>query len=317
MQGWSFDARTINPENAFGGGAFPEGWYKVRISKSNIKPTNSDPQNSGKLELQCEVIEGGMQGRVYYWNLNVFNKNPQAVEIAYKQLAALCAVTGQYQVSAQQGVDTAVPMLHNIPFYLQLVVVPGQTGPINNVKGIRDINGNEPGKTGSGPPMQQPAPPNVGPAGGPSWGSPGAPQAPSQMSAPGGWSPGPAAPAAGAPAGGGWSTGPAPGPAPAGGPGGQRGAAYRPGRPRPLPDPAARHGAAALRKASHSPRPVNRNGEHRPRNPARPLALRNGAGHRNRKPVSRNSNGNPDPGNRLAARPLARPHGGLANKPVR
>jgi hypothetical protein len=235
MQGWSFDARTINPENAFGGGAFPEGWYKVRISKSNIKPTNSDPQNSGKLELQCEVIEGGMQGRVYYWNLNVFNKNPQAVEIAYKQLAALCAVTGQYQVSAQQGVDTAVPMLHNIPFYLQLVVVPGQTGPINNVKGIRDINGNEPGKTGSGPPMQQPAPPNVGPAGGPSWGSPGAPQAPSQMSAPGGWSPGPAAPAAGAPAGGGWSTGPAPGPAPAGGPGGWGGVSSGPAPAGPGP----------------------------------------------------------------------------------
>lgn len=206
-QGWSFDARQHDASNAFGQGTVPEGWYKVTITKSNILPTQDGL--SGRLELVCSIMEGAMQGRNVFWNLNLWNKSGEAARIAHNQLAALSVVTNQYQVAPVGGKDTVTPMLHNIPFYIFVVVGAGNQGPINNVRGLRDINGNEVGKGPGGGAPQQPAP-QVGPAGfgapapGPAappaqaWGQP---AAPSQMVAPGGYTPGPAAPA-GAPNGG-------------------------------------------------------------------------------------------------------------------
>src|SRR3954471_18291610 len=123
MQGWTFDGRAQPaPVNAFGGGVVPEGWYKVVIRKSNTKPTRADPQNSGMLALECEILEGEFKGRNIYWNLNLWNKSQQAVEIAYKQLTALTYVTGVFGLAAQPGPDNFAPMLHNIPFFMHVVV---------------------------------------------------------------------------------------------------------------------------------------------------------------------------------------------------
>jgi uncharacterized protein DUF669 len=211
-----FDARTVAPQVSLE--PIPQNWYKVAVIKSNIKPTSAG--DSGLLELICQVLEGQYQGRLLYYNLNIFNKSQQATEIAYKQLSALCHVVGQYQVQDQNAPDHAVPMLHNIPFYANVVIAQGTKGPINNIVGLRDVNGNEPGKQGMGPqggmPGQQPggfgapagAPPGgfqpqqAGPAGGmaPGGAHPGGWQAPPNQAP--GWG-------GGAPAG-----GPQPGPGP-------------------------------------------------------------------------------------------------------
>lgn len=221
--GWSFDARTVAPQMGFE--PVPQDWYKVIIRKSNIKPASNNPANS-MLILSCEIMEGAQKGKFIEWNLNLFHTtSAQAVEIAYKTLSAICYVTGQFQVTAQQGPDNATPMLHNIPFYVFAVITQGANGPLNNIRGIKDINGNEPGKTGGGQMQQPAAPPNFGP------GQPG-PAQPSTMVAPGGWQgqPGPGqgqpqgqqwAPQGGQPAApqsGGWQAGPGPGAAPQGQP---------------------------------------------------------------------------------------------------
>lgn len=219
----NFDARSVAPQ--VGLDPVPDNWYKVVIMKSNIKPTNAG--DSGMLALEMPIIEGQFQGRTLFWNLNLFNKSQQACEIAQKQLSAICHVVGQFNVQDQQTPDAATPMLHNIPFYVHAAIGKNQSGaPNNNIVGVRDINGNEPGKQGQGAPMaapapaqqpggwQQPAPQaGAGPAGGsaPGGWSPPAPAAPA--TAPGSWGPpqGQPAPAAQpAPAQGGWQ---APGPA--------------------------------------------------------------------------------------------------------
>jgi len=143
---FSFDARTVAPQTAME--PVPLGWYKCIIVKSNIKPTKNDTSQAF-LELVLKIIEGQFADRQVYINLNIFNQSQQAVEIAYKQLSAICHVIGQYNVQAQQNApDMTTPMLHNIPFMAYIVVGTGTNGPNNNVKGFKDIAGNDPGKQG-------------------------------------------------------------------------------------------------------------------------------------------------------------------------
>jgi Protein of unknown function (DUF669) len=212
----NFDARSVSPQVSIE--VIPEGWYKCIVQKSNIKPTKAG--DGGLLELILQIIEGQYQGRTLYWNLNLFNPNQQACEIAYRQLSSLCHVIGQFNVQDTNTPDNMAPALHNIPFMAHAVIAQGNQGSINNVKGVRDINGNDPGKQGQGPAMAAPAqgqiytpPPSAGgPAPG-SWGpqqqpnpnpSQAAPaaagQAPAAWQPPGQGAPNPApAPAAGAP----------------------------------------------------------------------------------------------------------------------
>lgn len=169
------DLRQIQPSITLQ--PVPDGWYKVRIIKTNIKQTSKG--DGGYLECQCEILEGAYQGRIVYWNLNLFNPSQQATEIAYKQLSAIGHCIGVYQVNAQQVTDATVPMFHNLPFLIWVIISQGNQGPINNVKGCKDIHGNDPGKQGGAPspmPMQQPQP-----------------AAPMGATAPAGWSGAPAA----------------------------------------------------------------------------------------------------------------------------
>lgn len=149
----NFDARTVAPQ--VGLDPVPEGWYKTVVSKSNNQAAKSG--NGGLLELILQIIEGPFQGRTAYWNLNLYNTSAQAVEIAYKQLSALCHVIGQYQVVDTNTPDMMVPALHNIPFLAHIVVAQGTNGPINNIKAVRDVNNNDPGKVG-GATQQGPGP---------------------------------------------------------------------------------------------------------------------------------------------------------------
>jgi hypothetical protein len=153
MGALNFDARTVTP--AIGVDPVPDVCYIVIVLKSNIKATNAGV--GGLLELILQIIEGQYNGRTIYWNLNLFNKSAQAVEIAYKQLSALCHVVGQFHVQDQNVPDQNVPQLHNIPFNAHAVIAQGNKGAINNIVAVKDINGNDPGKGGQGAPMVQPA----------------------------------------------------------------------------------------------------------------------------------------------------------------
>jgi hypothetical protein len=202
MPAFQFNSQGIDAQYG-GGGGLPLGRHPVVIAESALKPTKD--QTGGFLELRIEAIDGPAKGLSTFDRLNLHNKNPQAVEIANKQLAAYCHVTGVFAFNATEE-------LHGKPFIVEMVARrdnPNQT----EIGKIFDINGNEPGKAGSGAPTGQPtgggaawgggggAPPATEqpPAGGqPTWAGGGAPAGGAQPTG-GGWNQGGGAPGGGAP----------------------------------------------------------------------------------------------------------------------
>jgi hypothetical protein len=188
MQLNQFDARAIAPAEAFQ--PVPAGEYKVAIISSEGQ-ANSKVETGGHLKLVLRVLEGQFMNRELWYNLNLWNSNPQSAEIAQRQLSAICHVTGVFVLN-----DTA--QLHNIPFVA--IVAVQANGQYNDVKGVKDLQGNQPGKPNSNP-VAAAAPPAFGappvavaPQGASApWGTP---QAAPPPPAAGGWGP----PAAAAPA---------------------------------------------------------------------------------------------------------------------
>lgn len=179
-----FDARTVEPASF--APPPPLADYHVRITESEGKSTKDN--TGGLLELWLEILDPGpQQGRKIRYGLNLYNVSQQAIDIAYRQLSALCHVTGQFNVTDSR-------QLHNIPFIA--TIGPQANNPTySNVFGVKDINGNIPGKSAAAP--APPAPPAVAPAAAPAWAPPGATTAAPAWTPPG--APAPAQPAAPAP----------------------------------------------------------------------------------------------------------------------
>lgn len=155
-----FDASKVDPSQ--GSSALPIGKHPVIVESSEVKPNKNN--DGGYLQLNIRITDGPQAGAVGAYRLNLYHSNPQTVEIAHKQLSAICYVTGVFllQDSAQ---------LHNIPFIIEV-------GPQKNdaqyteVKKVFDIQGNEPGKQGHAPvAWGQPAAQQQQPQGNaPAWG---------------------------------------------------------------------------------------------------------------------------------------------------
>ena len=105
----------------------PAGEYPAVITESEIKVTK-DGQGQ-YLKLKIEIIEGEFQGRLIFTNLNLWNQNPKAAEIARRELATIAAATGKVGAS-----DSAE--FHNIPMIVKVAVEPGsgEYGPQNRIK---------------------------------------------------------------------------------------------------------------------------------------------------------------------------------------
>ena len=171
---YTFDATQVDPSQ--GAGQLPvsdDQGHKVIIVDSEIKSTKDE--TGGYLELTLSVVEGQAQGATGAYRLNLFNANQQAVEIAHRQLSAICHAIGVFQVQ-----DSS--QLHNQPFR---VIVGKQKGSeeYTEVKRVLDVNGNKPGANKSNAPAQPqpqpqaqtPAPSQPAPQGGqqqPQWGQP-------------------------------------------------------------------------------------------------------------------------------------------------
>ena len=211
----AFDATQWDPTQS--AGQLPVGKHKVVITDSEVKANSAN--TGGYLALTLEVTEGPSVGASGVMRLNLYSQSQKAVEIAHRELSALCHSVNVYNVQDSK-------QLHNIPFMVEV----GNQKPTQEqearraageevtlyteVKKIFDVNGNAPGKKGAAqqPAQAQPnfnvAPASCGaqpdpaataaqaPATTPAWAAPTQP-APAQT-------PAPAAPAwqAGAPAGG-------------------------------------------------------------------------------------------------------------------
>lgn len=137
----NFDARRVAPSTA------PEpvetGTYPVIIKAAQEKPTKN--QDGTFVELTLEVMHGPAAGKRIIDRLNLGNKNPQAVEIAYGQLSAICHVTGRMQIQSEQQLVGATMQVYVVKE--PRADAPGQFG--NAVKGYKDMQGNDPGQAGA------------------------------------------------------------------------------------------------------------------------------------------------------------------------
>lgn len=147
MAALTFNAATVAPQDAFD--TLPAGWYNVRMTASENKPTK-DGQGS-YLALTLTVMDGPAVGRKIFDRLNLNNKNPKAVEIAYQTLSSICHATGiiQLQDSTQ---------LHGIPMQVKVKIKPaeGQYAEGNETAGYKKIEGG--GGVPAAPAWAQPAP---------------------------------------------------------------------------------------------------------------------------------------------------------------
>jgi len=143
MVALNFNAAGVRPNVALE--AIPSGIYPVIITQSTEKPTRSG--NGSYIEFEMAIQGGEYAGRKVFDRLNIRNPNQTAVDIAYSTLSAICHVTG---VLAMQ--DTQ--QLHGRPFCVVVIKKerddqPGSGNMTNEVRGYKDINGNDPGFSGN------------------------------------------------------------------------------------------------------------------------------------------------------------------------
>lgn len=94
----SFNAADVKPAEDFS--PIPVGDYPAMIVDSDVKPTKSG--NGHYAELVFEVTEGQYKGRKVWARLNLDNPNAKAVEIAQRELSAICHAVGKMQISDTQ-----------------------------------------------------------------------------------------------------------------------------------------------------------------------------------------------------------------------
>lgn len=101
----NFDARQHTPLD---NDPLPEGWYNFIIDESNAVPTKDGNPNHLRLVLRFSVMDGPHQGRKVFNGLNIRHTNVQTMEIANRELSAICAAVNLPYVQDTQ-------QLHNIP----------------------------------------------------------------------------------------------------------------------------------------------------------------------------------------------------------
>lgn len=113
MATFQFNAADVEPAESFD--VIPAGEYHGQVIASDLRATKS---GTGQyIWLEQEIIEGDYKGRKLWTTLNIINHNATAVDIAARQLSALCHSVGEIDVS-----DTE--QLHFKPMLMVVKVVP-------------------------------------------------------------------------------------------------------------------------------------------------------------------------------------------------
>ena len=148
----NFDPSQYAPSTG-GSDTFEGGEYGFMITASEAKETKA--KTGTMIVFTCTCTDPDQRGKSYSLRLNVANPNAEAVEIAMRDLSALCHVTrhvGPLQDTQQ---------LHGKPFRLRLDKEPRNDDPSkfsNNVKAILDVDGNP---AGASAPSAAPAAPTA------------------------------------------------------------------------------------------------------------------------------------------------------------
>jgi hypothetical protein len=93
-----FDSTQVKPAEDFS--ALPAGDYPVVVT--NVEVKNTKAGTGQYLALEMTVSASQFQGRKVWSNLNLINPNPKAVEIAQRDLSAICIAVGRPRLSNER-----------------------------------------------------------------------------------------------------------------------------------------------------------------------------------------------------------------------
>ena len=132
LAGYNFNAEEVEPSSSFD--PIPAGWYQAIISNSELKATRDG--YGEYLSLTLQVIEGQYENRLVFARLNLKNANDKAVDIARKDLAAICRAVGVMSPQASEE-------LHDIPLMIKVKVRPasGDYEASNDIGGYKAVEG--------------------------------------------------------------------------------------------------------------------------------------------------------------------------------
>ena len=136
-----FNAAEVEPQGSFE--PIPAGWYTAMITDSEFKPTKN---GTGEyLQLRIDIIEGEYENRVLFDRLNLNNPNQTAVEIAQRQLSAICRAVGV--MTPQDSND-----LHDKPLKVKVKIRPAGNGyeASNEVAAYEAADGGQPAAAQAG-----------------------------------------------------------------------------------------------------------------------------------------------------------------------
>ena len=130
----AFDATVVEPITDFD--PLPIGKYIAEVTASDMR-TNC--KETGKyLWLEFTVLDGPYAKRKVWAQLNLVNPSQQAVEIAQRELSALCRAVGKLRV--QDSIE-----LHGIPLEINVKVKKDlEYGNSNVTRGYKEIGGGQP-----------------------------------------------------------------------------------------------------------------------------------------------------------------------------
>lgn len=145
----NFDASQVEPSTSYD--LLPAGTYTAMITASEMKPTKAGGE---RLNLTFQIVEGEHQGRLVWSGLNLKNANEQAVQIAMRELSAICRAVGVLTPKSSSE-------LHDKPLRIKVKVRPAQNGydASNEVSGYEALSGSAPAQapapvTGAVPPWK-------------------------------------------------------------------------------------------------------------------------------------------------------------------
>ena len=132
LSSYNFNAEEIEPSSSFD--PIPAGWYQAIISNSEMKATRDG--YGEYLSLTLQIIEGQHENRLVFARLNLKNANDKAVDIARKDLAAICRAVGVMSPQASEE-------LHDIPLMIKVKVRPasGDYEASNDIGGYKAVEG--------------------------------------------------------------------------------------------------------------------------------------------------------------------------------
>jgi len=128
--GKPFDPNAQEPAKAFD--ILPTAWYAMQIVDSENREAKTEGHAFVWLELEIlEAVHPDLKGRKVWTRLNLWNTSQQAVDIAERELGAICHAVGHLT----DVTDTEV--LHGKPMAVKVRAVPakGEFDAQNEVKG--------------------------------------------------------------------------------------------------------------------------------------------------------------------------------------